>query len=152
MVKKPLTPALAEMDVRIARLQEEFTALKRAADRLAVIANDLHTLQRARAIMAGEDPDAPGEAPTPRTGFGLRATVPHVNGRNPREGSTTTLTLEILKEAGAPLPLKQIVDGLRARGSQVTVPGIIGILSRAVKKGMLRRPAPSTYALEVRRT
>lgn len=86
-------------------------------------------------------------APKPRklTGSGDGA---RRNGRTINPASSIGLTIEVLRQAGKPLRIQEVLKRLESGGHKTEKNTLVGGLSRYVKlKRIFYRPAPSIYGL-----
>jgi hypothetical protein len=103
-------------------------------------------LREARLLLAGRlEPHTDSAAQTPRDRHGL-------TGRRARpihDGSSVWWSQSVLREAGAPLPIDDILDRIfKQSGKQFQKTTLVSNLSRYVKHAdTFTRPKPSVYGL-----
>lgn len=163
------SPAIQALNEKIEDLEKELFEAQRAASRIAWLESTLRALRQSRAVLTGEK-WSPPTMPPPTTMQGAISAAEraaylarnaHVHGQDrvlpgmpppplPRPVReigvpTTTLIMSILREAGRPLHVGEIMAKLRERGCEASQATIVGTLSRFVKDGKAQRPEESTY-------
>jgi hypothetical protein len=128
---------IAAIDTKIAEMQQELERLRRAAELIPLTEANLEALQRTRALFLGE------HIQLQETGEVRRSNLSHMI----PAGSTGGMTLEILREAGRPLHISELMRELRAKGSKSSQDTVTGMLSRYITNKYVKRVATSTYAL-----
>ncbi len=132
--------ALWTIGRRIAVLERERERLRRA---VPAVTAQIETLRSALSILTTGGLDRG----TPSSG----GSSPAVAGRPlGRAGTTLAAVAGVLRRAGKPLRVAEILDRLRTAGSR-TPRGTVGkTLARGLEYGVLRRAATGVYALAVR--
>jgi hypothetical protein len=137
------------LDAKIRELEREAQELQGALQRIGVVNMNLNALRQTRALLAETQQTT---TPTPNT----NGNMPPIPSPIPREmnrsriipGSIGALALEVLREAGNPMHVKDLLAQVRAKGrptlSEAT---LVSTLSGYANSGKIKRPAPSTYAL-----
>jgi len=115
------------------------TLLEQKRRQIAQIQEEIATLERAQALLAGRPvrPTGPAAATAPRPA----ATRPA-----PAGPSLRTLVLDVVRTSASPLAPRAILAKLAARGRRVTRGRITSLLSELIRNGTLRRPSPGLYA------
>jgi hypothetical protein len=113
------------LDAKIAELEREENRLQTAIQRLAAVKSDLDALRKTRALMAG------GVSAMGVNGNG--AAVSHQGDRRKESrivpGSIGYFALEVLREAGAPVHVKELLPRVRAKGKpELTESTLISVL------------------------
>lgn len=124
------------IDAKIAETRREQERLRRAAELLPTVEANLTALLRSRAILSGEEP----EATLASSSLGRQGGIA-------RTGSIGALAIEILRDAGRPLHVNELVTRLREKGNKAAKHTVVGSLARYTKIGRMMRTAPSTYSL-----
>jgi hypothetical protein len=125
--------AIAALDAEIAQLEDELDALRRARSVMASRAVSNKTVKQ------------PTESP--RTVGQRRATA--IRSRM-QPGSVGSIAIEILRDAGTPLPVSEILSRLhekQSKGKKTSKATLVSTLCTYMNDGKLRRTAPSVYAL-----
>jgi hypothetical protein len=115
------------------------TLLEQKRRQIAQIQEEIATLERAQALLAGRPvrPTGPAAATAPRP-VGTRPA--------PAGPSLRTLVLDMVRTSATPLAPRAILAKLAARGRRVTRGRITSLLSELIRNGTLRRPSPGLYA------
>lgn len=138
--------ALPAIDAKITEIERKVEELQRAAELLPLYRERLQALRITRAVMNGENPESSGSVVlTPETGS-MRITGGQVRLQF-TPGSVGAIAVEVLKEAGHPLHVRDLVTRINAKGKRADKATIVGALSRYVTEGKMRRITPGTYAL-----
>ena len=134
-----VTDALNE---KIAELEREHRDLQRHVQRLAEVTANLAALRKTLSLMSSR-----GTANAASNG--ASADTETVPGRRPvRPGTVGFVVIEILREAGKPQHIKELLPKVRANGKpDVTLATLNSTLCDYANAGKLRRTKPSTYAL-----
>jgi hypothetical protein len=122
------------------------TLLDRKRRQIAQIQEEIATLERAQALLAGRParPTGPAAATAPRpVGTAPR---PAATRPAPAGPSLRTLVLDVVRTSATPLAPRAILAKLAARGRRVTRGRITSLLSELIRNGALRRPSPGLYA------
>lgn len=129
----PIKAQIKNKRALLAKLKERMEDWKRLQAEVAQIPKveaDLKALERTLAILKGEEaPDSPKITAAmvieaEKTLFGRRDSVPHV-------------VYSVLKEAGKPLTIEQIMPLLKVKGSMAGEPTVRGAIYRNIKTGKL---------------
>jgi hypothetical protein len=164
--------AVRFLDLKIAETEGE---LERLRQLLASTESDVRALRKARDVLVGDDggprsaartQDLPAEevAPPPRPipppprPVASPPRLEEVKRGDPgspvgrsaaasRQGPLRLLVLEILREAGKPLHVDELVERLRAAGKHTDHTAVMITLAEYVKAGKLWRTPQETYGL-----
>ena len=120
-------------------MQNNLAVLKRAKklllesdDLIAEPSEHVHVLPEAQAQEVARQATRPTVTPKPEA----------------QRNSIGALVLAVLTEAGAPVPLKIILENVRVKGrSEVTLKTLGGVVSQYLSKGVIQRTERATYAL-----
>lgn len=125
------------IDSKIAETRHEQERLRRAAELLPTVNENLAALLRTRELLgAGKESEII---------VATSDSVKQTSGVPPK--SIGALVVEALREAGQPLHVNELMNKLHVKGSKVARHTLVGTLARYVKESRLRRTAPSIYAL-----
>ena len=128
------------LDTLIRQVREDLETAKRAADSIPVLSSDLLALERARALALGNGHGVVHVAVEPGT-----AEVRFVP--RPVTVYQTDMVLNILRTAGRPMTVKEIMAALKEQAPGAKEMTIVSHLVRFVQKGKVTRTAPSTYEI-----
>ena len=155
--------AIKFLDGKIAETEQEVERLQQL---LTDVESDLRALRKARDVLAGEHAAL---GPLPAAGHPEETTsLPQPTGASPgldevkrgepvtpagrsgggsRQGPIRSLILEILREAGKPLHVDELIERLQAAGKHTDSATVTVTLAEYVKAGKLWRTAQGTYGL-----
>jgi hypothetical protein len=130
------------LDTEIAKLEQRIKEIENVAQQLPAAKAELEAFRKVRARMAGE-------VESPRLSANGTANA-ESNGNKPSRvvpGSIGALAIEILREAGKPVQIKELLAKVRERGKPNVSEGtLVSTLCWYLKGGKVTRPLPSMYA------
>ena len=141
------TDVVKALDAKIAQLESQAEELKLATQRLATVSANLDALRKTRALMAPENGAGARNgslfAPTSKE---VQTGGPVISRMVP--GSIAATAFEVLREAGQPLHVKELLARVQAKRKGHLAEGtLVSVLCGYVREEKLKRTAPSTYGL-----
>ena len=127
---------ITAIDEKINETRVELDKLRRASELIPNVEANLEALTRTRSILLEENNHKNIDGPVKRPAKRKRSA-----------NSIGAVSIEIIKEAGNPLHVKDLVPKLHARGKQVNKATVAGALLRLAEEGLLRKVYPNTYDL-----
>ncbi len=119
-----------KLDIEIERKQSEVAALESQLSKVRSYLHGLETARRLGALM--EAPNAKGQ---------LRE-------KQPRQGSDVGKCMEMIRKAGHPIHINELVTGLGKESTKAARMSLSGSLSACVRDGKwFTKPEPNTFGL-----
>jgi hypothetical protein len=127
------------LDVKIRDAEKELKKVKRLAESIPKLEADLQSLKRTRAMFTGK------EASTKEVSKEEVAT--HASQKKGEGQSIGNIALEIIKEAGRPVHVDDLLPKLKAKREKTSRGSLVSTLIRYMQEGRLEKTAPNTFTL-----
>ena len=131
--------AVSVIDKKVDDIKNELNKLRQATKLIPILESDLKTLESAKLILIGKN------GSDREIKIVIETPIKRQRARNPN--SIGALTVQIIKEAGNPLHVKDIVSKLAEKKKKATTVTVTGACVRLEREGVLKRTYPNTFDL-----